>query len=351
MVADVKFGPFEVLSRNVINLKMAGTENAKCIAIAVHGGAWAVPDHLVEQTTASITKALQAGYSLLAYGTSAMEAVETAINILEDDPLFDAGTGSMLNAKGEVEMDALIMDGATLRSGSVMGIDNVIHPISVARKVLETTPHAILAGEGAKHFAASCGVETINPSRLITEAARDEWKSKSCFEDSLKDAFENSKSNSHDTVGCIALDSAGNIVAGTSTGGITMKMEGRVGDSPVIGCGAFADNELGACSTTGHGESILRVMLAHRAVAALEHKTPQEAAIQAISYMKDRVNGFGGLIVLNPKGETAVAYSTKRMVWGLAKGTAGEYEPSAFKTGCDCSGSSPGGIRFDGIST
>jgi L-asparaginase / beta-aspartyl-peptidase len=268
------------------------------IALVVHGGAWAIPDGDVAAARAGAAAAAAAGYAVLAAGGSALDAVETAVRVLEDDPVFDAGTGSVLNAAGAVECDALLVDGDSLASGGVIGLDCTRHPITVARAVMTATPHALLAGDGAKAFARAHARpgDLCTAGDLVTPAARAEWAARASYGAVVDAAFRNPSgavgssgsaaggsassasaathaaapsSHGHDTVGAVALDAAGRIAAGTSTGGITFKLPGRVGDSPLVGCGAYADSGVGGCSTTGHGESIMKVLLAHTAVAGL----------------------------------------------------------------------------------
>jgi beta-aspartyl-peptidase (threonine type) len=315
---------------------------ARVISIVVHGGAWSIPESDLAPSAAGAKQAVAAGYAVLQAGGSALDAVEAAVRVLEDDPVFDAGRGSVLNEAGNVEMDALIIDGSTLKSGAVIGIDNVAHPITIARKVMTDTPHAILAGEGARLFAAKCHEPLIDGRTLVTPEAHSEWQGRKNFSESISNSFVNLQAivagpdaSSHDTVGCVALDSSGNIAAGTSTGGITMKMVGRVGDSPLVGCGGYVDNEVGGCSTTGHGESIIKVMLAHRAVSALQAAPtdPGTAAEHAIEFMRTRVDGFGGLILLSRDGSVGIAHSTKAMAWAAAVGTSGMQPPACFDSG------------------
>lgn len=338
------------------------------ISLVVHGGAWAIPDSDVAETEAGLAEAVAAGWAVLSAGGSALDAVEAAVRVLERVPVFDAGIGSVLNARREVECDALVVDGRTLASGAVIGLNNVLHPVSVARRLMERTPHAIVAGAGAREFAHETAPpeERCDEAALVTPAACAAWEQEQTYAATIDASFAGRSPAAggsarpqagHDTVGAVALDSAGHVASATSTGGITMKMRGRVGDSPVVGSGGYADDAEGASSTTGHGESILKCLLAARALgvvrtpaalpsaaggcaASCDGSPAQRAASTAVSYMRSRVDGFGGVIVVLPDGDVGAAYTTPRMAWGYATGrtSSGSGEDSASGTG---SGSPP----------
>ena len=281
--------------------------------IIVHGGAWGIPDRLVEANLNGVEESVKAGWKVLEAGGSALDAVVAAVNVLEDNPSFDAGIGSVLTEDRTVEMDALIMDGSNLDAGAVAGLKDVRYPIRLARKVMEETPHVMMIGEGANRLADEFGLERITQEELVTEEARlefEEWSEKAEYGDSF----------GHDTVGSVALDSDGNIAAATSTGGVTGKKVGRVGDVPLIGSGGYADNRVGGVSTTGHGEAIMRVNLAKLVLTYMETGMHiQEASEKALGYMALRVNGSGGLIALDADGNMGHAFTTKRMVWASIK--------------------------------
>ncbi len=281
--------------------------------IIVHGGAWGIPDRLVDANLNGVEESVKAGWKVLEAGGSALDAVVAAVNVLEDNSSFDAGIGSVLTEDRTVEMDALIMDGSTLDAGAVAGLKDVRYPIRLARKVMEETPHVMMIGEGANRLADEFGLERITQEELVTEEARlefEEWSEKAEYGDSF----------GHDTVGSVALDRDGNIAAATSTGGVTGKKVGRVGDVPLIGSGGYADNRVGGVSTTGHGESIMRVNLAKLVVTYMEMGMHiQEASEKALGYMAVRVNGTGGLIALDADGNIGHAFTTKRMVWASIK--------------------------------
>lgn len=273
---------------------------ARCIV--VHGGAGPLSMNTHAQASRDgCLAAARAGMVVLARGGRALDAVEAAVRVLEDDPTFNAGTGATLNAEGQVELDASLMDGATLAAGAVAAVRCFAHPISVARAVMERSPHVLLVGPGAESFGRAQGLPTVEPSSLITPRARATWEEK--------------RAVPHGTVGAVAVDDAGHLAAATSTGGTTHKLPGRVGDSPLIGCGTFADDTLAAVSCTGHGEAIIRVTLARHAADLVDRGlTPGEAARQAVAQLR-RARGEGGLILVSPAGEPAWAFDTERMPW------------------------------------
>src|SRR6476620_118294 len=216
-------------------------------SIIVHGGAGPIKDDSLEPRLAGCEKAALAGWQIIAHGGAALDAVEAAVVGLEDNPLFNAGTGSTLNSLGKIEMDAAIMEGHSLRAGAVAAVSGVKNPVKLARRVLAHGRHIMLAGEGALLFARQIGFPECAPESLVVESEKKRWQSK------------------HGTVGAVAFDSAGRLAVATSTGGIFNKLPGRVGDSPLICCGTYA-NGYGAASCTGQGEAIIRLVLAKRAV-------------------------------------------------------------------------------------
>jgi len=318
------------------------------VAIAVHGGAWNIPSKLRSSSQHGAEAAVRAGHAVLTSGGSAVDAVEAAVRVLEDNVSFDAGTGSVLNADGDVEMDAIVMEGDALATGAVAGISSVANPVSVARAVMEQTAHCLLAGGGADAFARSLGILEVGRAELVTAHAVAEWEDfklyeslggkvgsvDALFNDAEAEADEGAEkaapaNSGHDTVGAVALDTSGALAAATSTGGITAKMVGRVGDSPLVGCGAYADSELGAVSTTGHGESILKVMLSRLVLERMERycESPDHAAKAALVRMLARVGGKGGVIALSPSGEVGVSYNTPKMAaaWIGVDGVLGSH--------------------------
>eukprot|EP01062_Namystynia_karyoxenos_P070896 TRINITY_DN66297_c0_g1_i1.p1 TRINITY_DN66297_c0_g1~~TRINITY_DN66297_c0_g1_i1.p1 ORF type:complete len:359 (+),score=120.29 TRINITY_DN66297_c0_g1_i1:94-1077(+) len=301
------------------------------LRIVVHGGAWSIPDSLREANQRACRHAAEVGYALLQKGASALDAVEAAVRSMEDDPHLDAGYGSWLNEDGDAELDAMIMDGATTKAGAVASV-RTRHPVSLARKVMEKTEHVMLAGEGAERFARELGLRAGTEARpdLVTAEAEEELRKYRTYAPAVRDLFR----KGCDTVGAVAMDAAGHLAAATSTGGVTAKRRGRVGDSPIVGSGAFADDGCGAASATGHGEAIMRVVLCRHAVWLAESgQHPQQAAAGALRRMHERCacpdkgGATGGLILITPSGEVGVACTTARMVWAAVEGQGPGSEP------------------------
>jgi L-asparaginase / beta-aspartyl-peptidase len=285
-------------------------------SLIVHGGAWNIPDVAVEDCRNGCRRALDAGWKILSADGAALDAVEAAIVILEDDPTFDAGIGSHLNRDGRVELDAIVMDGATLKAGAVAAVERIRNPIRLARSVLESSEHMMLVGAGAEQFASEQGFTICNPEELILDRERMAWRR--CRED--QHAAEFHVDHAMGTVGAVAMDSRGNLFAGTSTGGTCCKHAGRVGDSPLIGCGCYADSEAGGVSCTGLGEAIMRIVMAKTAVEFLRAgKSPQAAAEASTRVLLERGRGTGGLILLDKNGEPGFAFNTVRMAFGYVE--------------------------------
>jgi L-asparaginase / beta-aspartyl-peptidase len=288
--------------------------------LVVHGGAWAMPDDMVEAHLHGVRNALAAGWQVLQRGGPALDAVEEAVVIMEDDETFDAGRGSFLNRDGKVQLDALIMDGATLRAGGVGCVEHLRNPVRAARKILSESPHVYFVGEGAEQFAAQHGLALCRNEDLVipreVERLR-EYQREAADRSSAKDGNELfAPTISHDTVGAVALDREGNIAAATSTGGTLNKAPGRLGDSSLIGCGCYADNLSAAASTTGWGEPIMKLVLAKwTADRVSAGNLPEWAAQEAMNYLQQRLNGHGGIIVLNTQGQIGIAHNTPRMAW------------------------------------
>jgi beta-aspartyl-peptidase (threonine type) len=276
----------------------------------VHGGAWEIPDVAVEACRAGCRRAFEAGWRVLEAGGPAIDAVEAAIVVLEDDPVFDAGFGSHLNLSGRVQLDAILMEGATLDAGAVAAVERVRNPIRLARRVLDASPHVLLAGDGAEQFACEQGIPLCRPEDLITPSQLAAWRR--CRESGHTSAAH--FACEHGTVGAVAIDATGRIAAGTSTGGTCCKYPGRVGDSPLIGCGCYADDEAGGASSTGWGEAIMKIVMAKTAVDWLRAgEEPQRAAERAIRLLSDRVHGTGGLILVDRQGCIGASFSTPHM--------------------------------------
>ncbi len=285
--------------------------------LVVHGGAWAMPDEVVDAHLNGVRNAAAAGWRVLERGGSSLDAVEEAVVVMEDDETFDAGRGSFLNRDGKVQLDALIMDGGTLRAGGVGCVERIANPVRAARKILSESPHVYFVGEGAERFAAEHGIALCRNEDLIIprEIERlQEYLSRG--EDRREDIF--APAISHDTVGAVALDRDGNIAAATSTGGTLAKAPGRLGDSSLIGCGCYANNESAAASTTGWGEPIMKLVLAKWAADRVESgSTPEWVVQEAMNYLKQRVNGHGGMILLDAQGRFGIAHNTPRMAWAI----------------------------------
>jgi L-asparaginase / beta-aspartyl-peptidase len=287
--------------------------------LVVHGGAWAMPDDMVEAHIHGVRNALAAGWRVLEHGGSALDAIEEAVVIMEDDETFDAGRGSFLNRDGKVQLDALIMDGSTLRAGGVGCVERLRNPVRAARKILSESPHVYFVAEGAERFAAEKGIKLCRNEDLVIprEIERLREYQRNAADNSAKDGNDLfAPTISHDTVGAVALDRDGNIASATSTGGTLNKAPGRLGDSSLIGCGCYADNLSAAVSTTGWGEPIMKLVLAKwTADRVLAGNLPDWAAKEAMNYLQQRVNGHGGIIVLNAQGQFGIAHNTPRMAW------------------------------------
>jgi beta-aspartyl-peptidase (threonine type) len=274
------------------------------ITLVVHGGAGTLRAEITEAARRGVARALAAGWAILEAGGSSTDACEQAIVQLEDDPAFDAGIGAHLNREGKAQLDAILMDGASLKSGAVGAAERIRNPIRLARRILEDSEHSFLVGAGAEQFATDVGIQLCDPSELVTPFEQQRWAKKSA------------EGIAHGTVGAVALDKAGNFCAGTSTGGTFFKYPGRIGDSPIVGCGCYADNQSAAVSCTGHGESIMKVIMAKAAadLVAAGHDA-QAAADAAVQILSRRTTGLGGLIVVDRAGRYGAAFSTPHMSW------------------------------------
>ncbi|OUL19681.1 isoaspartyl peptidase/L-asparaginase family protein [Nostoc sp. 106C] len=283
--------------------------------IIVHGGAKTITEDKVAANYAGCTAAAEAGWAVLIGGGTATEAVEAAIRVLEADPTFNASLGATLNSDGEVELDAAMMEGS-LSWGAIAAVQGIRHPISVARKIMDEKPRLLVA-RGAERFAAENGAELCKKEDLIADEQWQQWK---------EDREVIDRPN---TVGCVALDASGFLAAGTSTGGTTKQQQGRVGDTAVVGSGLYADNKLGACSTTGDGESIIPVVLAKTAIDFLTgDRHPDEAAQMAIAALKSKVKGEAGCIILDRQGRIGWAYNSSHMA--CAYMTTGQDKVAVF---------------------
>lgn len=300
--------------------------------MVIHGGAGAmtpqsIPPERQAEYQAALTQALMAGHAVLARGGSSLDAVEAAINVMEDNPLFNAGRGAVITADGRIELDAAIMDGATLQAGAVAGLHTVRNPIDLARAVMERSPHVMMVGEGAETFARQNGIAMVEESWFWTPTRRTQWErmrmQDSLRADSVRRAGQGAGYSVPDerkwgTVGAVALDQRGNLAAGTSTGGMMMKRFGRVGDVPIIGAGTYANNRSCAVSATGHGEFFIRNTVAHSICALMEYGgLPLQAAADSI-VMRQLVTqrGEGGIIAMDRQGNWTMPFNSTGMFRG-----------------------------------
>jgi beta-aspartyl-peptidase (threonine type) len=290
---------------------IAHADDAGKPLLVIHGGAGVVAKEVTPEreraVRAELERALRKGYAILASGGSSLDAVGAAISTMEDSGTFNAGKGAVFNHDGRNELDAAIMDGATLRAGSVANVHTVKNPILLARAVMDKSPHVMLVGEGAEIFAKSVDMKPVPPKYFYTEMR---WKE-------LQEALKEEKSGHHGTVGAVALDKAGHLAAGTSTGGITNKRYGRVGDSPIIGAGTYADAHC-AVSATGWGEFYIRATAAKDICARMEyaHAPLAEAASTVVMDVVPKLGGDGGVIAIDDKGDIAMPYNTEGMFRG-----------------------------------
>lgn len=281
--------------------------------IIAHGGAWEIPSALHQDALDGCSQAAAVGWDVLYQGGSALQAVEAAVRALEDDPTFDAGRGSVLNAVGEIELDAIVMDGSDLNVGAVMAVKGIRHPVTLARLVMTASEHTAIAGEGAEAFAREHGLEFCPAWQLVVKREAERWLSRETTEDGVEGSLQINELGPcpGDTVGAVALDAGGHLAAATSTGGTFNKHPGRVGDSPLVGCGAYADDLTGAVSATGDGEQLMKVVISKSACSFLETgMTAQQAAEAAISLLARRTTGHGGLVVLGRRGDVGIAHNT-----------------------------------------
>ncbi len=287
--------------------------------LVIHGGAGVVRKEMTPEkekaVRAGLEKALQAGYSALKSGASSLDAVTRAIVVLEDDPNFNAGKGAVFNHDGRNELDASIMDGATLRAGAVANVHRIKNPIELARAVMEKSEHVMLIEEGAEKFAKSIGMHLVDPKYFYTE---ERWKAlQQALDEEKAKTAEPGKTPHHGTVGAVALDSKGNLAAGTSTGGMTNKRFGRVGDSPIIGAGTYADARC-AVSATGWGEYYIRATAARDICARVEFRGDElkKAADEVVLGVIPKLGGDGGVIALDKDGNIAMPFNTDGMFRG-----------------------------------
>jgi beta-aspartyl-peptidase (threonine type) len=283
---------------------MTGNSAAGPLAIVVHGGAGDIPEARYAQAEAGCRDAAAIGWQVLAAGGSALDAVEAAVRAMEDHPAFNAGRGSVLNAAGQVEMDAGIMDGAAGRAGAVTLIRHIRHPISLARRVMEATPHLILGGEAAETFAEEQGFARVPNAYFITERRLAQYRKRS-------------QEGLGDTVGAVALDAQGHVAAANSTGGVFFKRPGRIGDSPIPGAGFYARDGWGAVATTGQGEHIILSGLSFQIMELLAQglSAPEAAARASERFLAYVPGGEAGWIVVDARGGVGVGHTTRNISW------------------------------------
>lgn len=308
------------------------------VAIAIHAGAGTMDknemDHKTEaQIRGVLLEAVQAGHHVLRLGGSSLDAVEAAVTRLENSPFFNAGRGAVFNAYGKNEMDASIMDGSDLQAGAVAGVHNIRNPVLLARKVMTDSPHVMLMGEGAEIFAREQGIEFADDDYFFTEQ-RWEQLQQAKLKGSDKSAAVDREYPDRwlSTVGAVALDAHGNVAAATSTGGMTNKSYGRVGDSPIIGAGTYADNRSCAVSATGHGEYFIRATVARDICARMQFQgvSLQQAADAVVMDQLVKMGGTGGIISIDNKGNLALVFNTEGM-YRASVDTAGEIQVSIYK--------------------
>lgn len=295
-------------------------EVIKKYAIAIHGGAGAISraaltSELEADYHRALERAVRAGHDVLAGDGASLDAVTAAVIVLEDDPLFNAGHGAVFNAEGQHELDAAIMDGSNLKAGAVAGLKRARNPILAARAVMEKTRHVLLAAEGADAFAESQGLEMVSPNYFYTESR---WRSLTRMQERLRVGEMNSPisdQDKHGTVGAVALDAAGNLAAATSTGGMTHKMVGRIGDTPIIGAGTYADNSTCAVSCTGDGEYFIRLAVAHEIASRIRYlgESMQVATAYVVMQALPALGGEGGVIAVDRGGNIAMPFNTSGM--------------------------------------
>lgn len=319
--------PFVILSFGIGSFRSEASAQVKKFAIAIHGGAGVIPKSMADSVRQiyvdGLTEALTLGKKILSDGGTSLDAVEQVIRLLEDNPLFNAGKGSVFTAAGTHEMDASIMDGRNLECGAVTGVRTVKNPISLARLVMEKSRHILFAGAGAEAFASEMGVERVDTAYFFVERRFEQWQKAVEKNETRLDHSDDEKPTEpgdkiKGTVGVVALDQHGNLAAGTSTGGMTNKMMGRVGDSPIVGAGTYADNATCGVSGTGHGEQFIRHAVAYSVSARMKFggQSLQEAAQSVI--FETLKPGDGGIIAVDRDGNIALVFNSKGMFRGKA---------------------------------
>ncbi|MEI9894200.1 MAG: isoaspartyl peptidase/L-asparaginase [Chthoniobacter sp.] len=282
--------------------------------LVIHGGAGTYSREREKEYLDGLNAALDAGYAVLDQGGTSVEAVVAAVKSLEDNPTFNAGCGAVLNSEGFCELDSAVMDGQTLAAGAVAGVQHIRNPITLAVDVMKRSPHVLLAGEGAEHFAFGLGYEKMPREYFITPRRKEQWERERAKKSGASRGNIAGEEKFWGTVGCVALDRQGNLAAGTSTGGLTNKMLGRVGDSPLIGAGTYANNATCAVSATGQGEFFIRTVATHDIAARIAYRgaSLSTATAEVIAEV-EKLGGTGGVIAINRAGEIAMPYNTDAM--------------------------------------
>jgi beta-aspartyl-peptidase (threonine type) len=287
-------------------------------AVVVHGGAGTRVDADPAPYFEGTRRAAEAGLRVLMQGGSALDAAQAAAVTLEDDPSFNAGTGAALTSAGEAELDASCMDGTSLRAGAVACVKTVKNPILLARRVCDDTPHVLICAHGAEAFARECGIPEVPNALLVTPRQLERWQE---LHAQAQREGADAVRQKLGTIGAVAVDAKGRVAACTSTGGTMYKRPGRVGDTPIVGAGTYADDHEGAASSTGLGEAIVKVTMARAACVRIrEGASPREAALGAVGLLRERAQGEGGIIVAGPDSRLGWAYNTPRMSRALIRG-------------------------------
>ena len=311
----------------VLSLNIMAQDAKDKITLVIHGGAGTI---LKENMTPEkekayrekLTEALETGYKILEEGGTSLEAIVATINVMENSPLFNAGKGAVFANNGKNELDASIMDGKTLNAGAVAGVTIVKNPINAALEVMNNSEHVLLTREGAEEFAKKQGLEIVDPSYFYTERRKQSLeKAKANEENRGQIPYSDLLNNKHGTVGCVALDQYGNLAAGTSTGGMTNKKFARVGDSPIIGAGTYANNKTCAVSSTGHGEYFMRNLVAYDVSAMMEYKgmSLEDASNTVIMEKLTNLGGTGGIVCVDHEGNVSMPFNTSGMYRGYIK--------------------------------
>jgi len=316
----IKYAVFPLIFLAGVVHMSANAQSSSPYAIAIHAGAGTIRKESMDPDTeqdirATLSEAVQAGYAVLKSGGNSLDAVSASVVILEDSPHFNAGRGAVFNTEGKHEMDASIMNGADLQAGAVAGVDNIRNPILLAAKIMTDSAHVMLMGDGAETFARNHGIAFEDKEYFYTEHRWQQLERARASDNPEAHMVSESPDRWLSTVGAVALDSKGNLAAATSTGGTTNKRWGRVGDSPIIGAGTYADNRSCAVSATGHGEYFIRAVVAHDICARMQYKgiSLEQAADEVVQDQLTSMGGDGGVIAIDPAGNISLNFNTEGM--------------------------------------